>query len=447
MLNKILISLVMGLLLSVGYRITTESYNYASREISLEMVKNPSETLHQLNKANNSLNHNGYILFGFYTVFNLFLFSEELFKMKNWLVGIAGLFMLSMTGCMMPYHEEVYVDVSTNETPFFIEMVGDNEQATVQTEEYLKSKMVFMRRITIPYEWKQTTRVYFWNDWTTGKYVPVARLVLVDRSPVTREWTASTNKGSTATDQGIWVESKDSIGFSTGITITARIANDDDAVKFLFNYPPKEGRSIETSGGEPFNVNVTSLDSIMDAEVRGLVQATFAEEAARMEMDLLRESKVEILSKIEATVVPFFKERGITITNIGQFGGFTYENEKTQEAIDKVFQAQQDQEVAKAEAKAAEERKVALKLLGEGQAAQQLEVARGKAEAIRLEADAKAYEVEQLTKDSASYIQLKQFEVDLKRIDKWNGTLPYYYMGQDGGDVSILMQQPQQPNK
>ena len=45
---------------------------------------------------------------------------------------------------------------------------------------------------------------------------------------------------------------------------------------------------------------------------------------------------------------PEEKERGITITTIGQFGGMTYENTKIQDAIDQVFISQQEKERAAA---------------------------------------------------------------------------------------------------
>jgi hypothetical protein len=359
--------------------------------------------------------------------------------MKKIVLSLVSVCILTMTGCgyfMKPFQEPVLVDITTSETPFLIELEGDNEQATVQTQEYLKSKMVFSRRINIPYRWKQTHRYYMWENGSTGKWIPSTRLIVVDRSPVTREW--NVEKGR---DQGIWVESRDSIGFSTGITITARIPDDNHAVKFLFNYPPRSHTSVETHGADSFTIDVTRLEEIMDNEIRGRVQAVFAKEAAQLAMDELRESKDIILNKIKEDVLPFFEERGIQITNLGQFGGYTYENPKTQEAIDKVFQSQQDQEVAKAEYNAALERKKALKETGEGEANKILELARGKAEAVRLEADAKAYEVEKITQNAESYLRLKQFEVDLKKLEKWDGKLPNY-MIQSGDGMNTFLPLP-----
>lgn len=424
-------------------------YNYILNEqytaLCYSQLEHPSaQTDEMMKQIGNAKNWPVPLMLGAFIT--LLLWIGDIKRMTNKVIGLMAIMMcLSLTGCgyfMKPYQEPVLVDATTSQTPFLLELEGDAQQSKVQTEDYLKSKMIFSRRITVPYRWKQTHRYYMWENGSTGKWIPATRLILVDRSPVTREWTADTHSAAkTNKDQGIWVESKDSIGFSTGITITARIPDDNHAVKFLFNYPPRSQQTIESHGSDPFNVDVARLEEIMDNEIRGRVQAVFAHEAAQMNMDELRESKSIILDKIKEDVIPFFDERGIQITNLGQFGGYTYENPKTQEAIDKVFQAQQDQEVAKAEYNAALERKKALKETGEGEANKILEMARGRAEAVKLEADAKSYEVEQVTKNSDSYLKLKQFEVELKKLEVWDGKLPTY-MIESGDKMNTFLPLP-----
>jgi regulator of protease activity HflC (stomatin/prohibitin superfamily) len=105
---------------------------------------------------------------------------------------------------------------------------------------------------------------------------------------------------------------------------------------------------------------------------------------------------------------------------------FTYENPAIQEAIDSVFQARQDEEVAKAEALAAQERRLALQLQGEGEAARILEAKRGEAEGIMLVADANAYELEVLQENPEAYIALKQLELEVQRLETWDGRYPTY---------------------
>jgi len=373
---------------------------------------------------------------------------------------------------MKPVDKPVYVEFGTSDTAFNIQLEGAGEQADLRSEQYLKDNLVQARRQQITYRWIGTGR---WYNWWDGYYLPNEQIVVVDRQPETREWTADPDSGTSTKDEAIWVESRDSVGFSTGISITARIgepegtdasAVTDDAIKFLFNYPakPDAERQIDCtaiSGKDDYQVKTSGLAKIMDTEVRTKVQSVFADEAAKYIMDDLRFKKNEILAvlrgerfPVEVTekanedgdvelvytypeaapesylsVVDFFEKRGVTITAIGMFGGYTYENTDIQTAIDKVFQEQQDKNVAIAEREAAEERKDALRLKGEGKAAEVETAAEGEAKAIERIADAKAYELEQLQSNPEAYMALKKIELETERLKVWDGRYPTYYIG------------------
>lgn len=222
--------------------------------------------------------------------------------MRNFLFLFACLF---FTGCWRPFHEPLLVDIQTSEVAILVETVNDNGQAIIgpnndsnnSETDFFRKRLVNARKVQIPYYWKQTHRAWLWQDFTTGKWTSAARLIVVDTQPETREWSEDS--------EAIWVESKDSIGFSTGISITARIDNKEDAVKFLSNYPPKNIREITTSGGDPFSVEIASLEQIMDKEVRTKIQEVFADEAASFDMDELRGRKKEVMSNIRELVVPY----------------------------------------------------------------------------------------------------------------------------------------------
>ncbi len=335
-------------------------------------------------------------------------------------------------GCIKPYHEPVLAEISNSQEGFLIELEGENAQADTSAEEYLKSRLVQQKRIEIPYRWKQT-----WRLANSGKWIPAARLVVVDRAPENRLWVADKDKGTSSRDEGIWLESKDSVSFSTGIAITARIENRDDAIRFLANYPARPQGNADPE--ETYQVKVSSLAQIMDEEVKNKVQEILSDRANEYNMDELRDQKTEIVKQVRKECQEFFKERGITITTLGMAGGFTYANPQIQEAIDKVFEAQQDKQVAIAEAAAAKERKEALKLEGEGEAQKQIESAKGKAEAVQLVADAKAYEVEKLSQNPEAYILLKQLEIETTRLERWDGSYPQILLsGGSGQDMPAL---------
>jgi len=353
--------------------------------------------------------------------------------MKRCFLLLMAVAIFSVTGCA--YDKPVFVEWGNSVTPFLIKLEGDADQGTVMTEDLLSKSMIGNRRVQITYRWQKLGRGV-----ANGKYMPNERLLLVDRNPITREWTAETAGGTAKRDQAIWVESSDSVGFSTGISITARILDNSDAVKFLFNYPAQRNvvTAVNNSYKDDYVAREVGLEDVMDSEIRARVQKVFAEEAAVVEMDDLRGRKNDIIKAVEADIIPFFKGRGITITTVTMFGGFTYENPLIQSSIDKVFQAQQDKNVAIAEADAARERKEALKLKGEGIAAQVVEKAKGEALAVQTIADAKAYELQKLNENPEAYVKLKQLEIQQNALDVWDGRYPVFLMSGDGGPNMLL---------
>lgn len=460
-MSKILIFkilIVFGMFVGIGIVDgiwSTIVYPEVSTNLALEQAANPTTQQDSIYRTIDKINPFFYMYLALLGITG-FIMRKEIMRIWNVGFGVLLLALITSLGCWAPYHEKMMVDIGTSEIAILAETVNSNGQAVVVPKDkgknqgpdgslvdYYDSRVVNARKVEIPYYWKQTHRYFMWQDGSVGKWTPAARLIVVDTKPETREWTASAKKGTANKDQGIWVESSDSVGFSTGISVTARIDDKDNAINFLSNYPPEMKRSLNTAGGDVFEVEVAGLAQIMDEEVRTKIQEIFAYESAAYTMDELREKKREIMDKIKEQVVPYFEERGITITTIGQFGGFEYENPAIQTAIDKVFEAQQDEEVAKAEAKAAEQRKLALKLKGEGEAQQSIEVSKGRAEGVKLEAeaeadaikqvaDAKAYELEKLQENPEAYLKLKTLEIELEKASRWDGVMPRMMMGESG---------------
>ena len=320
---------------------------------------------------------------------------------------------IGVTGCRKPYDTPEYKDVENNETAFVIPLEGKvSEQAKFASEEYLLSKQVATKRVQVLHRWNQTGR----RGWV-GEWIPMVKVLTVNRAPITTEWTASAISGTSQKDQAIWVESKDSVGFSIGFNCTAYI-EEENAALFLYKY------------------SSSSLQQVMDTEIRARVQSAAAESCAKYDLDELRAKKDEIIQNVRTDVIPFFKGRGITVTTIGMFGGFTYENPTVQEAIDEVFRAQQLEDVAEARRKAAEKEKLRIEIEADAEAARITKVAVAEAEKIRAIAKAVA--------DAQQYplfLELKKLEVESDRIIKWNGSYPQWYMGQDmnGSSPGLLM--------
>lgn len=320
---------------------------------------------------------------------------------KIMMLVLALLIVLPMTGCIKPYDEPEYVEIESYETAFMLPMQGKtSEQLKFASEEYLAANQVATKRVRILHQWVQTGR----GSWN-GKYIPTHKVIKVNRRPVTREWVAEANKGTGNKDEAIWVESRDSVGFSVGFNCTAMIEA-DNAAKFLYTYAS------------------TSLATVMDSEIRARIQAKAAEICAEYDMDELRAKKGEIIQAVRDDILPYYQDRGITVTAIGMFGGFTYENPAVQQAIDKVFEAQQlkNVEMAKKQASVIEKERIEVEA---GAKARQIEIlANADAERIRVIAEAAAE-----AQENPAFITLKRLEVEQERIRKWDGAYPRWMAG------------------
>jgi hypothetical protein len=316
--------------------------------------------------------------------------------------------------------------IAPNETAFLVPLEGNREkQVKFDSEEFLEKNKISVGRIEIPKRWRQTS--YPWMYWV-GEYIPELVLIKVDRAPVTVQWQASVDTNGRpirkSGDKSIWIESQDSVGFSVGFNVSAFIEA-QNASKFLYIYA---GRSLQ---------------DVMDTEVHGRVMEVAQTFSAKQKMDKLREMKGEMSESIQMDVKKFFTERGITITNIGMFGGFVYENEQIQGAIDGVFVAQQEKNKNLAMFEAQDS--INQKMLSEAQAKAEAfqKEAEGKAAAYKLEASGKAEAITleakalQEAQSNPLYIEMQRLNVTREFNTRWDGKLPQSYIGTD--NVTTLM--------
>ena len=137
------------------------------------------------------------------------------------------------SACMGPPNVPPIQEIKPNETAFVIPLEGDGTaQAQVQSVEYLKKKMVQAKRITIPIRQRDTGR--FPGDF---EWIPTVRVITVDRSLVTRQWSGMPVAGNA--HPGIHVESKESINFRVGFNVTA-LVQEEDAATYLYWHAGKQ---------------------------------------------------------------------------------------------------------------------------------------------------------------------------------------------------------------
>jgi regulator of protease activity HflC (stomatin/prohibitin superfamily) len=326
-----------------------------------------------------------------------------------------------LAGCWRPFEPVQLETISPNEEAFLLPLVDDvKKQTSTNNEQYLKENLVYTKQVRIPQQWVQKGYETFGPN---GKWQSAAILVKVDKSPVTREWTADSNSGTSNKNEAIWVMTSDQVEFSTGWTCTARSASRDDAVKFLHNYP---------NG---------ALKDVLDTEVRGKLQATFGLEVTDQPMTKLRQEATPHILRTVKEVTDFFKERGVTITNLGITGGFIYKDKSIMDTMVRVFNAEQEKAIATAGFQAQEEQNKAIFAEAEGRAKALLTTKQAESDGIKMVADAKAYEIDMAKTDGQMYLSLKRMELERDKLEKWDGRFPTYFLGA-AHSPDLLLQMP-----
>lgn len=302
-----------------------------------------------------------------------------------------------LTGCG-PMRVDPLDNIDTNETAFVIPLEGENKDSQKQFEsiEYLDSQKVASKRVTIPQKMRQTGRLWMDYEW-----VPTIRVVKVNRTPVTREWTAE------AKGQPIAVESKDSIGFSIGVNITAFIEEKDTA-KFLYYHRDK------------------SLSAVIDSNIRGEIQNILSEEAARRNLEQCKREKNEIFEAAKKRIIPFAQKYGITICSFGIADGYCYDDPKVQDAINAAYVYEMS--IKSEEQKKTAQEQINLRLLSIA------ENERKQAEEFAKASEARKKQVE-------TEIIKMQAEAMLTFAQKWNGQVPQFMTlgGGGSGGMPFLM--------
>ena len=296
------------------------------------------------------------------------------------LVSAVAAMMFSLTSCVKPYDKPEFVVIEPSQTAFLVPLIGDTtNQENFESEEMLNELKVATKEIQIPHRWVQTGR----RSWQ-GEYKPSSRVIVVERKPETREWI---NDGTV--NEGIQAKTKDDIKFTVNLACTAQI-DEANAARFLYRY------------------NNKTLAEIMDDEVKTKITSAVVGECAKYNQDELSSNTETIMEKVSENVIPYFEERGITITALGLTGDFVY-SDSVQKSIDQRFQAEKEAE--------AQEIK------------NQQEIANAEAEVKIAQMEAQAILEKQSVMDAE--IRLKELENQRAWVEKWNGSVPQVVTGSD----------------
>ena len=297
---------------------------------------------------------------------------------------IAGVVML--IGCG-PAKVLQMIEVAPNETVWSIPLDTQTQAGQVKfnSVDFLNQKKIASKRIMVDMIERSTGRMWFDYEW-----IPAARVIKVDRSLVTREWTDDLKSGTSSKTEGIGVQTRDSIKLRVGLTITASI-EEDDASTYLYYHGEKK------------------LADVVDQNVRSFAVAELTKEYSQLTLADAQAKTADIYSSLFALAKTEFKARGISIQFLGNSEGLTYGDSKVQDGINQSYLAEQDRKTAEQEQKAQNIRN------------------QTKINAAETEANAalKLYAAKEAAQfQNILQIALIQAQAQKTMAEKWNGGLP-----------------------
>src|SRR5579871_3523688 len=138
--------------------------------------------------------------------------KEKPMKSIQFAIAMLGATAL-LTGCG-PAKVQDPVEIQPNETAWAIPL--DATSQTVQVKfnsvEFLNQKKVAAKRIMVDKIQRSTGRMWWDYEW-----IPAIKVIRVDRSLVTREWTDASGAGVVPSHDGIGVVTKDSVQLRVGL--------------------------------------------------------------------------------------------------------------------------------------------------------------------------------------------------------------------------------------
>jgi hypothetical protein len=331
-----------------------------------------------------------------------FLGAKKTAKAASTAAPITALVVLVLgaIGCG-PARVEQFVEIKPNETAYVIPLEGASQsgQAKFDSVQFLEQKKVAAKRISLGLRQKSTGRM--WYDY---EYIATDRVITVDRAPITREWTANPNTGTSNKDQSLHMQSLDSIPIHIGATITASISESDASV-YLYNY-----------GGKP-------LHEVVDSNIRTYILGELTTAFAAVNLAEGQKDKADFFAKAGTGAKEYFRTKGISIDYFGIEGGIGYDNAQVQASLDQKYIAENDKNVAKNE-----------------QAAQVIrnETAIAKAQADAKAASMFAANIVALNAKTENEIKLTYAQAKKIAAEKWNGGLPANVVPESGAFIFDL---------
>jgi len=286
-----------------------------------------------------------------------------------------------------PYKTLDVVEVKSNETAWAIPLdaMSQNGQVKFNSVDFLNQKKIAAKRIMIDKIPRSTGRMYWDVEW-----LPATRVITIDRSLVTREWTDGEKGTNKERDEGIGVVTKDSVKLRVGLTITASI-DEDDASTYLYYHGARK------------------LSDVLDQNIRSFAVSELTKEYSQLTLNEAQTQGDAIYSKLFSDAAKVFKLKGVTIQYLGNAEGLTYADPTVQQAINARYLAEQDVKTAAQQQEAQKIRNATTVLNAQAQA-----------DAAKKLLDAK----EATAFQNDLQIKLLTAQAQMKMASVWNGQMP-----------------------
>lgn len=289
-------------------------------------------------------------------------------------------------------------EIGPNETAWVIPLDSQSQsgQAKFNSIEFLNQKKVATKRIMIDKVERSIGRFWFDIEW-----IPAVRVVVVDRGLVSREWTDNEKTGTKNNQQGIPVNTKDNIGLTVGLSVTASI-DEDNASTYLYYH-----------GEKP-------LADVTDQNIRNFAVAELNRQISSLTLVEFQQRQAEIYTTLFKDAVAAFGPKGITIQYLGNAEGWKFSNQSIQDSINKSFIAQQDNKTAQMEQESKKTRNATELLVQENQNRIKVLAAQAEVDAAQKLASAK----EAASFQNELQIKLLAAKAQMETASKWDGKLP-----------------------
>jgi len=215
-----------------------------------------------------------------------------------------------------------------NESAFWIPDVGNNkdDQAKMDSEAYYAANKLAVKRFLIPHVKLSGTG----GSWGWDAYVPAGRLIIVPRTPYSREWVDAHDRGTAKTKQGFPCQTKEGLNITAGVSIGTSVM-EANAAKYLY----RAGVANSTTQGavrtDPAVIFQSvyygrSLENFMDDIGRKKVQTLICAEISSRTFDQANADTNPIMVKVEKDAKDYFAAYGITLDFIGWADTFTFDD-------------------------------------------------------------------------------------------------------------------------